>query len=296
MSDVPIDSARVDVWLWSVRLFKTRSLSGEACRKGQVRIAGQRVKPGRQVRVGDEIVVTRGPLVRTLAVKSILTRRVGAKEVEIYLEDRTPDEAWEKAADFRRRDREAGVEREDGAGRPTKKERRDLDEVIAESEAREAHFRKLVRAMKTSLIALFLTLAAIAWLPELVEAADPPKRSFTASAKSVVFKVSDNLSVSAEKLAPATDEKTGAMTGLTASGNVLIKTKPKGAADWILVACDQASYQAEGDVILLKGWPAVKSGMQILRATSPDTFVRVERATGKWAIKGPHRIDLNLGR
>ena len=296
MSEVSPDSVRVDIWLWSVRLFKTRSLSGEACRKGQVRIGGQRVKPARQVRVGDEIVVTKGPLERTVAVKMTLTRRVGAKEVETYLEDRTPDEAREKAAEIRRRNREATLDWEEGAGRPTKKDRRDLDEVMAESEAREAHFRKLVRAMKTSLFLFLALLTTLVGSPPFAEAADPPQRSFTPSAKSVVFQVAENLSVSAEKLAPATDEKTGAMTGLTASGNVLIKTKPKGANDWILVACDQATYQQDGDVIVLKGWPAVKSGMQILRATSPETFVRVERATGKWAIKGPHRIDLNLGR
>lgn len=297
MSVEPAESARVDVWLWAVRLFKTRTLSGEACRKGQVRIGGQRVKPARQVRAGDEIEVAKGDLTLTVAVKDVLTRRVGAKEVPGFLEDRTPEEVREKAAEVRRRNREAALERGEGAGRPTKKDRRDLEEVMAEAEEREAHFRKLARAMKSSSLLLLLSLIFLGLGgAEIGEAADPPKRSFQASSKSVVFTISENLSVSAEKLAPATDEQTGAMTGLTASGNVLIKTKPKGANDWILVACDKATYESDGDVIVLRGWPAVKSGMQILRATSPETFVRVERATGKWSIKGPHRIDLNLGR
>lgn len=286
------ETARVDVWLWSVRLFKTRTMAGEACKKGQVEVNGQRVKPARQVREGDEIVVTKGPMVRTVAVKEALTRRVGAKEVATYLEDRTPEEAWEKAAEIRKRNREAMPAREDGSGRPTKKDRRDLEEVMAEAEEREALLRKLARSMKTSAILLGLFLLTLA----SVGLADPPKRNFQPSQKSVVFKVSENLSVSAEKLEPATDATTGAMTGLAASGNVLIKTKPKGASDWILVACDKATYQSDGDIIMLTGWPAVKSGMQILKATVAETYVRVERASGKWAIKGPHTIELNFGR
>lgn len=286
------DSARVDVWLWSVRLFKSRTLAGEACKKGRVEVNGQRVKPARQVREGDEIMVKKGPLVRTVAVRETLTRRVGAKEVPTYLEDRTPEEAWEKAAEIRRRNREGIPDREEGSGRPTKKDRRDLEEVMAEAEEREALLRKLARTMKTSLLVfgIFLFGAGSAI------AADPPKRSFQASEKSVVFKIAENLSVSAEKLQPETNETTGVMTGLSASGSVIIKTKPKGASDWIIVACDKATYQSEGDVIVLTGWPAVKSGLQILRSTAPETYVRVERASGKWAIKGPHRIDLNFGK
>ena len=226
------DSARVDVWLWSVRLFKTRTQAGDACKKGQVEVNGQRVKPSRQVREGDEIVVDKGPLVRTVAVKETLTRRVGAKEVPNFLEDRTPEEAWERAAEIRRRNREGAIAWDEGAGRPTKKDRRDLEELMEESEKKEAHFRKLARSIKTSAIIASLSVLS---LSGAAIGADPPNRSFEPSAGSVVFKVAENLSVSAEKLAPETDSSTGAMTGLSASGHVIIKTKPKGAADWIVV-------------------------------------------------------------
>lgn len=255
---------------------------------------GQRVKPGRQVREGDEVVVELGPLMRTVAVRRVLTRRVGAKEVPIYLEDRTPEEAWEKAAEIRRRNREGAMTWDEGSGRPTKRDRRELEEVMAESGEREALYRKLSRAMKTSAVILCLGMLSLTTM--MTRAAEPPKRGFEPSAQAVELKLADNLSISAEKLSPETDETSGAMTGLSASGGVIIKTKPKGEGDWIIVACDKATYQSEGDVILLTGWPAVKSGMQTLRATSAETFVRVERATGKWAIKGPHRIDLNFGR
>lgn len=288
-----VGASRVDLWLWAVRLFKTRALAGDACRKGRVEVNGQRVKPARSVRVGDEIVVKKGELVRTVAVRALLTKRVGAKEVSAYLEDRTPEEAWAAAAEIRRLNREAGAAREEGAGRPTKKDRRDLENLMEESSEQRDFLKKLARSMKPFLLAflgLVPTVATSAW------AADPPARTFQPSASAVVFPISENLTVSAEKLTPETDEDTGAMTGLSASGGVIIKTKPKGASDWILVACDKATYQSDGDVIILTGWPAVKSGMQTLRATSAETLVRVERATGKWAIKGPHRIDLNFGR
>ncbi|MCB1061689.1 MAG: RNA-binding S4 domain-containing protein [Verrucomicrobiae bacterium] len=287
-----LESVRVDVWLWAVRLFKTRTLAAEACKKNQVSVNGQRVKPARQVRVGDELIVKKGALVRTVAVRALLSKRVAAKEVESYLEDRTTEEAWAAAAEARQRQKEGGLSRDDGAGRPTKKERRELDDIMVEAEEREALFRKLAKSMKNQLLILF----SLVGISALAMAADPPKRSFEPSEKSVVFQLAENLSVSAEKLAPELDESTGAMKGLAASGHVIIKSKPKGAENMIVVACDKAVYQSEGDVIVLTGWPAVKSGMQILRATSEETYVRVERGTGKWAIKGPHRIDLSFGR
>ena len=118
---------RVDKWLWAVRLFKTRSLASQACRLNQVRIGHQTIKPSRLLRIGDELHVDQGPLVRSLRVIGVVERRVSAKLVATYLEDLTPTEELEKA----RREREAaarnrvyqGVE----GGRPRKKDRRQME-------------------------------------------------------------------------------------------------------------------------------------------------------------------------
>ena len=115
---------RIDKWLWAVRLFKTRSQSAEACRKGRVLIDGQAVKPSRHVREGDIIILRRPPAVFTCRVRGLVENRQPAKEVNNYLEDLTPEEERQKALHnniivFSRRDR--------GSGRPTKKERRIID-------------------------------------------------------------------------------------------------------------------------------------------------------------------------
>jgi len=128
----PDQSVRADVWLWAVRLFKTRSQSAEACRAGRIRINGQNLKPARQVRPGDTLdVEKKKPLVRTVRVRALLTMRVGAKVVDEYMEDLTTEETYARAAEARRLVREApGAVREEGAGRPTKKDRRNLDDVM----------------------------------------------------------------------------------------------------------------------------------------------------------------------
>ncbi len=70
--------ARIDKWLWSVRLFKTRSQATEACRAGKVTIDDQSLKPSREARIGDIIVIRQGPLTKTVQVKELLKSRVGA--------------------------------------------------------------------------------------------------------------------------------------------------------------------------------------------------------------------------
>jgi ribosome-associated heat shock protein Hsp15 len=288
-------SARVDVWLWAVRLFKSRNLAAEACRKGQISIAGQRVKPARQVRPGDELAVTKSDLTLTVSVRATLNRRVGAKEVATYLEDRTPEEVRAAAEERRQAVRLGAPFFDDGAGRPTKRDRRDLDEVIAEAEDRQSFYEAMNRAAARGRLAIALFCAFLSW-SGIAGAADPPKRSFEPAAGAPTLQISENLSISAEKLTPETDPSTGAMSGMAASGRVIIKAKPKGAAGWVVVSCEKAVYRAEGDEIVLTGWPAVKSGAQILRATGAETIVRVARATGKWEIKGPHRIELSFGK
>lgn len=128
MSEPEADSVRLDTWLWSVRIFKTRPLAAQACRKGQVTIRGVTGKPARQIRIGDEIEVERTWVTLNLRVVGLLSRRVGAKVVPEFCEDITPAEEIEKAKQIARLNREGLiVQREEGEGRPTKKERRELD-------------------------------------------------------------------------------------------------------------------------------------------------------------------------
>ena len=94
-------SVRADKWLWSVRLFKTRSAAAQACRLNQILIEDQVVKPSRSLRANDILVVKHGPIDRTLRVKAVLEKRVGAKRIDEFLEDLTPPEAWEALREAR---------------------------------------------------------------------------------------------------------------------------------------------------------------------------------------------------
>jgi len=112
--------------------------------------------------------------------------------------------------------------------------------------------------------------------------------------KVTTLPLSENLIISAENVSPAMDEKTGDLIGLSASGNVSIKVKPKGSEKWIYVTCGKLVYDVAKDQIILSERPVVKSGIQVLKATSDKTYVNVSRKTGKWVIKGPHKIELKL--
>ena len=110
--------------MWAVRIFKTRSQATQACRAGKVKIDGQAVKPSREVQTDMVIQVQWGPIQKTLKVVALLNNRVGAKLVPNYIEDLTPEDEYKKLEIIRSRD---GL-RPHGTGRPTKKERRELDE------------------------------------------------------------------------------------------------------------------------------------------------------------------------
>ncbi len=115
---------RIDKWLWAVRVFKTRSLASEACRSGRVKILGQAVKPSRELKTGEEITVSFPPVVKTVKVVDFTANRVAAKLVPDFMLDLTPAEEYDKlkrdhAVDFEIRDR--------GIGRPTKRERREIE-------------------------------------------------------------------------------------------------------------------------------------------------------------------------
>ena len=118
---------RIDKWLWAVRVYKSRSLATAACSAGKVRIAGQSLKPSRSVRVGDVITAGTGDITRTVRVVALLDRRVGAKIVPEYMEDLTPQSEYDKPREPNFRPL---VLRPKGAGRPTKKDRRKLDELL----------------------------------------------------------------------------------------------------------------------------------------------------------------------
>jgi ribosome-associated heat shock protein Hsp15 len=116
---------RIDKYLWAVRIFKTRSMAIDAIKGGKVKLEGDNVKPSRDVKVGETYTVQLSQLQKTIRVKSLLENRVAAKDVELYMEDLTPEEEY-RSIDRLREYR--FVWRDRGTGRPTKKERRDIEE------------------------------------------------------------------------------------------------------------------------------------------------------------------------
>jgi ribosome-associated heat shock protein Hsp15 len=117
---------RIDKWLWAVRLYKTRSLATQACRGGHVTIAGQAVKPSREIRVGDLVNAQTGEILRTVKVIGLIERRVGPKVAPNYMEDQTS--AAEYLRVIKQKEQRAAIpQRPKGAGRPTKRERREIE-------------------------------------------------------------------------------------------------------------------------------------------------------------------------
>ena len=120
------DDLRINKWLWAVRIYKTRTMAGEACRAGKIKIDGIAVKPSRIIKPEDIITVSLGPLTRTVRVKALIHNRVSAKLVPDSLEDLTPAEEYERIKFMQ----ELNAERRDrGTGRPKKKERRLIDRL-----------------------------------------------------------------------------------------------------------------------------------------------------------------------
>ncbi len=118
---------RVDKWLWAVRIYKTRSIATEACKKGHVIIDNIQVKPSRVLKIGDIVKVKKNPVTYSYKVLGLTEKRVGAQLVPEYLLDVTPKEELE-ILDIQKN--MLWMRRERGAGRPTKKERRDLDDFF----------------------------------------------------------------------------------------------------------------------------------------------------------------------
>ena len=121
----PKNEVRIDKWLWAVRLFKTRSIAIEACKKGRITIKGVTIKPSRMIKIGDVIEVRRPPITYSFEVLNLTENRMGAKLVAEFMRDVTPPSQLEilemsKITGF--------VDRARGTGRPTKKDRRELDQ------------------------------------------------------------------------------------------------------------------------------------------------------------------------
>ena len=121
---------RVDKWLWAMRVFKTRTIATEACKKGRVSIGGVAVKPSRCIKEGDVIDVKKPPITYSFRVLKVTGNRLGAKRVPEYLENVTAPEQYE----LLEMTRISGfVDRRKGLGRPTKRDSRELSRFKEES-------------------------------------------------------------------------------------------------------------------------------------------------------------------
>lgn len=129
---MPKTEERIDKWLWCMRVFKTRTIATDACKKGRVMMGGVPVKPSRNIKIGDIIDVKKPPVTYTFKVMEIPGGRLGARLVPDYLENLTPQSQYDilemtKISGF--------VDRHKGLGRPTKREGRELSRFKEESYA-----------------------------------------------------------------------------------------------------------------------------------------------------------------
>ena len=123
-----MDELRIDKWLWAARLFKTRRLAAEACQAGKVKHEGRSVKPGRAIRVGDQLQITRRRYRQRISVTGLSERRVSPPIAATLYEDTTPEEELEQARLVHTLENAFHRERR-GAGRPTKRDRRTLQKL-----------------------------------------------------------------------------------------------------------------------------------------------------------------------
>ena len=119
------ESLRADKWLWATRFYKTRGLAAEACETGKVKRNGHPMKPSSPVQPGDllEVPFAEGPGFRSISVKAVIVKRVGAPEARACYEDLTQPEVYEALKQWQEAKRDAGK------GRPTKHDRREIDKI-----------------------------------------------------------------------------------------------------------------------------------------------------------------------
>jgi ribosome-associated heat shock protein Hsp15 len=120
------DSLRIDKWLWEVRLFKSRSLATDACKAGKIKMDGSNVKASKEIKEGDVISVSLNPLFKTVKVKQFPKSRVNAKLVSEFMDDLTPQSEYDRVKLINETNSEY---RDRGIGRPTKKQRRVIDQL-----------------------------------------------------------------------------------------------------------------------------------------------------------------------
>ena len=120
---------RVDKYLWAMRIYKTRSIATDACKCGRVKMNGVEVKPSRVFHVGDVFTVRKGPITYTYRIMQLWGNRLGAKMVPEYLQDITPKEQLE-LLELARYAAQSGRDR--GTGRPTKKDRREIEQFFSD--------------------------------------------------------------------------------------------------------------------------------------------------------------------
>ena len=131
------EAVRIDKWLSAVRVFKTRTIASEACKKVRVLIDNNSVKPSRMIRIGEVVQVKKPPVTYSFKVLDIAQKRMGAKLVAGFMENVTPPEEYEvlemnKLSGF--------IDRQRGSGRPTKKDRRDLEDFTGNLRIDEFNF------------------------------------------------------------------------------------------------------------------------------------------------------------
>ena len=125
-----MSEARIDKWLWAARIFKTRSIASDACKNGRVAVNGVNVKPSRMVKEGDTISVRKPPVTYSFKILKPIEQRVGAKLLPEIYENVTPQDQYE----LLEMNRISGfVNRARGTGRPTKKDRRQMDAFVGPS-------------------------------------------------------------------------------------------------------------------------------------------------------------------
>ncbi|MFD1166138.1 RNA-binding S4 domain-containing protein [Sphingobacterium daejeonense] len=130
------EKLRIDKYLWSIRIFKTRSLATEACKAGRVKLNGQNVKPSAIVKVGDTYAIQKGIERKVVKVIGLLERRVDAKTAAQFYEDQTPvEDTYAYKSSFHA----PVLKRDRGTGRPTKKDRREIDDLKSDWWDEEEH-------------------------------------------------------------------------------------------------------------------------------------------------------------
>lgn len=120
------EKLRIDKYLWAIRVFKTRTLATEACKAGRVKLAGQNIKPAHEVKLGEVYQVSKGPERKMVKVTGLLENRVDAKKAIDFYEDVTPVEDTQA---FKSMFHAPILKRDRGTGRPTKRDRREIDDL-----------------------------------------------------------------------------------------------------------------------------------------------------------------------